>query len=67
SYDDVNATKALIDYSKKQKSPLVSGHIFTTWSLNRDKWTLNNGGKHYSLPESPPIVEGLKLLLESGQ
>lgn len=67
SYDDVNGTKALIDYSKKQKSPLVSGHIFTTWSLNRDKWTLHNGGKHYSLPESPPIVEGLKLLLESGQ
>ena len=49
-WKNVDATKALIRYSRDQKSPNMLGHLFTTWS-GRKKWR-----------EFPPLVEGLKLL-----
>jgi Glycosyl hydrolase family 20, catalytic domain len=53
SWRKVEASKALIEYSQKQHSPQVLGHLFTTWS-RRDP-----------LPEYPPLVEGMKLLKAS--
>jgi hypothetical protein len=47
----VDATKALIRYSRDQKHPKMLGHLFTTWS-GRKQWS-----------EFPPLVEGLKLKL----
>jgi hypothetical protein len=49
-WKNVDATKALIRYSRDQKHPKMLGHLFTTWS-GRKKWS-----------EFPPLVEGLKLL-----
>jgi hypothetical protein len=49
-WKNVDATKALIQYSRDQKNPKMLGHLFTTWS-GRKKWS-----------EFPPLVEGLKLL-----
>jgi len=46
----VDATKALIRYSRDQKHPKMLDHLFTTWS----------GPKQWR--EFPPLVEGLKLL-----
>jgi len=46
----VDATKALIRYSRDRKHPNMLGHLFTTWS----------GPKQWS--KFPPLVEGLKLL-----
>jgi hypothetical protein len=53
-WNKVDATIALIKYSKTQTSPLVLGHLFTTWSVKKNE-----------LIEYPPIVEGLKILLEN--
>lgn len=47
---NVDATKALISYSRDRKDPNMLGHLFTTWS-GRKQWS-----------EFPPLVEGLKLL-----
>jgi hypothetical protein len=33
SWKDVDAAKLLIDYSYKQASPLMLGHMFSTWSV----------------------------------
>lgn len=50
-WNEVDATLELIKYSQTQSSPLVLGHLFTTWSVTKDDLT------HY-----PPIVEGMKVL-----
>ncbi len=49
-WNKVDATIALIDYSRQYQDPKMLGHLFTTWS-GRKQWT-----------EWPPIVEGLKRL-----
>ena len=49
-WKNVDATKALISYSRDRKNPNMLGHLFTTWS-GRKQWS-----------EFPPLVEGLKLL-----
>jgi len=48
----IDASKALIEYERKQRSPKVLGHLFTTWGSARKD----------ALAEYPPLVEGLKLL-----
>jgi hypothetical protein len=55
SYRKVDAVKALIQYSGKVQSKKMLGHMFTTWS-----------GKKDTLPDYPPMVEGLKLLKSAG-
>lgn len=49
-WNKVDATTALIEYSRTVDGPKMLGHLFTTWS----------GRKNWS--EFPPLVEGLKLL-----
>jgi hypothetical protein len=51
SWRKVDAARALIDYSLKEQSPQMLGHLFTTWD-----------GKNNNLAEYPPLVEGLKLM-----
>jgi hypothetical protein len=51
SWRNLEASRALIQYSQKEQSPKMLGHLFTTW-----------GGKKDALPEYPPLVAGLKLL-----
>ncbi len=46
-----DATRALIEYSRRYDSPKLLGYLFTTW-----------GVKPEALLEFPPMVEGLKLL-----
>ncbi len=48
---DLDATKALISFSRKQAKPNLLGHLFTTWGVKKDE-----------LLEFPPLVEGLTLL-----
>ena len=50
-WKDVEATKALIQFSRRHTGPRLLGHIFTTWGVNKDE-----------LVAFPPLVEGLKLL-----
>ena len=52
-WKDVDATKALINYSGSVKSKKMLGYVFTTWGVKKDE-----------LLAFPPIVEGLKLLQE---
>jgi hypothetical protein len=54
SWNKLDASKALIEYSQKLGSPKVLGHLFTTWSGKRD-----------DLAAYPPLVQGLKLLKRS--
>ncbi len=56
SWKKLDASKALIEYSEKQKSPKMLGHLFTTW-----------GGRKDNLTEYPPLVQGLKLLQSSAK
>jgi hypothetical protein len=56
SWKDVAASRALIEYSFRQHSPRLLGHLFTTWD-----------GRKSDLAEYQPIVEGLKLLQEAGK
>ena len=51
SWKDLEASRALIDYSQQHDSPRMLGHLFTTW-----------GGRKDALAEYPPLVEGMKLL-----
>lgn len=51
SWRKLDASKALIEYSLKQRSPKMLGHLFTTW-----------GGKSETLADYPPLVQGMKLL-----
>lgn len=50
-WKNVEATKALIEYSRAQASPQMLGYLFTTWGVKKD-----------SLLDFPPLLEGLKLL-----
>jgi len=50
-WKNLDATKALIEYSRSNAGPKLLGHMFTTWGVNKD-----------SLLDFPPLVEGLKLL-----
>ena len=52
-----DASKALIEYEQKQRSPKVLGHLFTTWG----------SAKNDALAEFPPLAEGLKLLKSQGR
>jgi hypothetical protein len=53
-WNKVEATKALIDYSRKQADPKLLGHLFTTWGVKKD-----------ALVDFPALVEGLKLLRQA--
>lgn len=50
-WKDVDATRALIQFSRRHTGPRLLGHIFTTWGVKKDE-----------LVAFPPLVEGLKLL-----
>lgn len=57
SWRKLDASKALIQYSQKQNSPKMLGHLFTTWG----------GVKKDAVAGYQPMVEGLKLLKSSGK
>ena len=48
---NVDATKALIAFSRAHAGPRMLGHMFTTWGVKKD-----------ALVDFPPLVEGLRLL-----
>jgi hypothetical protein len=50
-WKSVEATTALIGFSKSHAGPKMLGHMFTTWGVKKDE-----------LLGFPPLVEGLKLL-----
>ncbi|MCM3874152.1 MAG: family 20 glycosylhydrolase [Pyrinomonadaceae bacterium] len=50
-WNKVDATKALVDYSRQHAGKKLLGHLFTTWGVKKE-----------ALVEFPPLVEGLKLL-----
>ena len=47
----VDATTALIEYSRQFDDPKLLGYMFTTWGVKRE-----------ALVDFPPLIEGLKLL-----
>jgi hypothetical protein len=51
SWRKLDASRSLIEYSRKFHSPRLLGHLFTTW-----------GGAKDGVTEYRPLVEGLKLL-----
>jgi len=55
SWKDVEATKALIQFSREHGSPKLLGHMFTTWGVKKEE-----------LLQFPPLVEGLPLI-QSGR
>src|SRR4030095_15348535 len=50
-WKNVDATKALIEYSKQYKGPKLLGHMFTTWGVQKEV-----------LLDFPPLIEGMKVL-----
>ena len=50
-WKNVDATKALIDFTRKNSSAKMLGYMFTTWGVKKE-----------ALVDFPPLVEGLKLL-----
>lgn len=50
-WKNVEATTALIQFSRSQSGPKLLGHMFTTWGVKKEE-----------LLQFPPLVEGLKLL-----
>jgi hypothetical protein len=50
-WKNVDATKALIEYSQKNKSPKLLGHMFTTWGVKKEEFL-----------QFPPLLAGVKLL-----
>ena len=50
-WNDLDATTALIEYSRQQNNKRLLGYMFTTWGVKKD-----------ALLEFPPLVEGLRLL-----
>ncbi|HEX6730063.1 MAG TPA: family 20 glycosylhydrolase [Pyrinomonadaceae bacterium] len=50
-WNKVDATKALIEFSRSHAGPKMLGHMFTTWGVKKE-----------SLLDFPPLVEGLKQL-----
>ena len=53
-WKDVEATKALIEFSRSNAGPGLLGYMFTTWGVKKE-----------SLLQFPPLVEGLTLLRET--
>ena len=53
-WKNVEATKALIEFSRSHADPKLLGYMFTTWGVKKD-----------ALLEFPPLVEGLKFLRET--
>jgi hypothetical protein len=51
SWRNVDATKALIEYGRKQAHPRLLGHMFTTWGANKE-----------GVLAFQPMIEGLKVL-----
>ena len=51
SWKDVDATKALIQFSRQHSDPRLLGHMFTTWGVKKEE-----------LLQFPPLVEGLPLI-----
>lgn len=51
SWKDVDATKALIQFSRQQTDPKLLGHMFTTWGVKKEE-----------LLQFPSLVEGLRLI-----
>jgi hypothetical protein len=56
SWKKLDASRALIEYSRKVDSPRMLGHLFTTWGA---------AGPKDALAKYPPLVQGLKLLKSS--
>ena len=54
SWQKLDASKALIQYSQQFNSSRMLGHLFTTW-----------GGRKDAVTEYRPLVEGLKILTAS--
>jgi Glycosyl hydrolase family 20, catalytic domain len=52
-WNKVDATKALIEFSRSHAGPKMLGYMFTTWGVKKD-----------ALLDFAPLVEGLKLLRE---
>jgi hypothetical protein len=52
-WKNVDATRALIQFSRLHAGPKLLGYIFTTWGVKKEE-----------LLQFPPLVEGLKLLRE---
>ena len=50
-WKNVDATKALIEYSRSHAGPGMLGYMFTTWGVKKD-----------ALIDFVPLVEGLKIL-----
>ena len=50
-WKNLEATKALIEFTRLHADPKLLGHMFTTWGVKKD-----------ALVDFPPLVEGLKLL-----
>ena len=50
-WNKLDATKALIEYSRSHAGPKMLGYVFTTWGVKKDE-----------LLGFEPLVEGLKLL-----
>lgn len=50
-WKNVEATKALIEYSRAHAGPRMLGYLFTTWGVKKN-----------DLLDFPPLVEGLQLL-----
>jgi glycosyl hydrolase family 20 len=53
-WKDVEATKALIEFSRSHAGPKLLGYMFTTWGVTKD-----------ALFDFPPLVQGMKLLQET--
>jgi hypothetical protein len=51
TWKNVDAAKALIDFSRSRPNPRMLGFMFTTWGVKKDV-----------LPDFPPLVEGLRTL-----
>jgi len=51
SWKDVDATKALIQFSRQQNDAKLLGHMFTTWGVKKEE-----------LLQFPPLVEGLPFI-----
>ena len=52
TWKNVDAARALIDFSRLHTSPKMLGVMFTTWGVHKDE-----------LLNFPPLIEGLKILL----
>jgi hypothetical protein len=50
-WNDVGATRAFINHSRRHAGPKMLGHLFTTWGVKKEE-----------LLKFPPLVEGLQLV-----